>query len=122
MAFRKHYDLRVWQDGIALVKLVYGLCEHLPKDELYGLTSQLRRASVSVPVNIAEGAARNGRKEFSHYLIIARGSLSEVDTLLIICNELGYLAKEQTEPVLKQLHLLLGALGALIKQQREAVP
>ncbi len=121
MAFRKHYDLRVWQDGIALVKLVYGLCEHLPKDELYGLTSQLRRASVSVPVNIAEGAARNGREEFSHYLIIARGSLSEVDTLLIICNQLGYLAKEQTEPVLKQLHLLLGALGALIKQQREAV-
>lgn len=119
MAFRKHYDLRVWQEGIAFVKVVYALCLHLPKDELYGLTSQLRRAAVSVPVNIAEGAARNGRKEFSHYLIIARGSLSEVDTLLIICNELGYLTREQTEPVLKQLHLLLGALGALIKQQRE---
>jgi len=82
MTARRHYDLRVWQDGIALVKTIYALTAKLPREELFGLTSQMRRAAVSVPANIAEGAARSTQKEFIHFLSIARGSLSELDTLL----------------------------------------
>ena len=119
MGLRRHHDLRVWQDGIALVKAVYALTHVLPRDEQFGLISQLRRAAVSVPTNLAEGAARSSKREFTHFLTIARGSLSELDTLLILCRELGYLDAQQSDTGLKPAHLLLGALGALIKQQRE---
>lgn len=122
MPMRKHYELRVWQDGIALVKAVYQLSSRLPNEERFGLISQMRRASVSVPANIAEGAARSSKKEFAHFLIIARGSLSELDTLLILCIELAYLSKPEAETAQKQVHLLLGALGMLIKTQRDAGP
>lgn len=120
MPARRHYELRVWRDGIALTKTVYALSSKLPRDEQFGLISQMRRAAVSVPANIAEGAARGSRKEFAHFLTIARGSLSELDTLLIICGELGYLTEPELEPASKTLHLLMGALGTLIKTQRES--
>jgi len=119
MTGRRHHDLRVWQDGIALVKAIYLLSGRLPRDEQFGLTSQLRRAAVSVPTNIAEGAARSTRNEFLQFLTIARGSLSEIDTLLIVCAEVGHLSPAELEPVQKQVHSLLGGLGSLIKQQRE---
>ena len=118
MTARKHYDLRVWQDGIALVKAVYALTAKLPRDELFGLTSQMRRAAVSVPANITEGAARSTQKEFTHFLTIARGSLSELDTLLILCVEVGYFDKAAIDPIQKQVHSHLGGIGSLLKTQR----
>ena len=90
---RPHYNLEAWKESISLVKAVYVVSRSFPKDELYGLTSQMRRAAVSIPSNLAEGAARSGQKEFAQFLSIARGSLSELETQLIIAVELGYLAR-----------------------------
>ncbi len=78
-----------------LVVAVYSVTSTLPPEEKYGLTQQLQRAAVSVPANIAEGAARNGTKEFIHFLGIASGSLSELDTLIELAHKLGYL----TDPI-----------------------
>jgi four helix bundle protein len=86
-----HKDLDVWKLGIQLVKDVYATTSKFPKEEAFGLTSQLRRAAVSVPANIAEGAARNGKKEFIQFLYISLGSLSEIETLLIIAEDLNFL-------------------------------
>ena len=79
---------------MALVKDVYVLTREFPKEELYGLASQMRRAAVSIPSNLAEGAARNGAKEFVQFLGVAKGSLSELETQLLISAELGYLGRE----------------------------
>jgi len=81
---RAHKDLRVWQSAIALVEDVYRLTSTFPRDEQFGLTSQMRRAAVSVPSNIAEGSARQTTKELLHFLSIAAGSLAELDTQLRI--------------------------------------
>jgi four helix bundle protein len=85
---RHHEDLLVWQRGIALAKDVYEFTARLPKDERFGLTAQIRRCVVSVPVNIAEGAARGGTREFCRYIAIAQGSLAELDTHLVLAREL----------------------------------
>ena len=79
-----HKDLNVWQNGIELVSKVYSFTEILPKSEEFGLKSQLRRAAVSVPTNIAEGAARNHQKEFIQFCYISLGSVVEIETLLLI--------------------------------------
>ena len=91
MGSRPHYQLDAWRESITLVKQVYELTKSFPPEELYGLTNQIRRAAVSIPSNIAEGAARNGSKEFAQFLGIAKGSLSELETQLVIGRELGYL-------------------------------
>ena len=88
---RAHHNLAAWQQAIALVKAVYTLSEQFPPKEAYGLTSQMRRAAVSIPSNIAEGAAGNSSKEFAHFLTLARGSLSELETQVVISRELGYI-------------------------------
>ncbi|MBI3140663.1 MAG: four helix bundle protein [Rhodocyclales bacterium] len=90
MADRKHQDLLAWQESMLLAKFVYALTSEFPREELYGLTAQMRRAAVSVPSNIAEGAARSGKREFIHFLTLARGSLSELDTQLRIAEDLQY--------------------------------
>ncbi|MEW6354304.1 MAG: four helix bundle protein [Pseudomonadota bacterium] len=77
---RKHHELRVWQTAIMLVKEVYKITADFPRDEVYGLTSQMRRAAISIPSNISEGAARTSVKEFLQFLSVARGSLSELET------------------------------------------
>ncbi len=79
---------------MVLVKDVYTLTREFPKEEIYGLMSQMRRAAVSIPSNLAEGAARNGSKEFVQFLGVAKGSLSELETQLLISAELGYLPRE----------------------------
>lgn len=91
---RTHENLEVWKKAIDLVVEIYKLTESFPKDERFGLTSQLRRASVSIPSNIAEGAARSSEKEFLYFLSNAQGSSSEVSTQLLIGNRLGYLSDE----------------------------
>ena len=88
---RPHQKLEAWAKGIELVIAIYKNNEHFPKEERYGLTSQIRRAAVSIPANIAEGAGRHSRKEFAHFLSNSQGSASELETELIIANRLGYL-------------------------------
>ena len=114
---RKHQDLLVWQQAMVLVKLVYQLTSAFPKHELFGLTSQARCAAVSVPANIAEGAARNSQKEFLQFLIIARGSLSELDTHILIARDLGYLP--ESPEVDQQMDRVFSLLGGLINSARK---
>ena len=85
-----HKDLIVWQKSIQLVVAVYELTEQYPKSELYGLTSQMRRASVSIPSNIAEGRRRGGKKEFEHFLLIAFASGAELETQIEISKLLSF--------------------------------
>ena len=97
----KHYkELIVWQKSMDLVESVYLLTKSLPSDERYALTDQIRRAVVSIPSNIAEGHGRQTEKEYKQYLSIAKGSVSEVETQLMICVRLNYLTEQQTESVL----------------------
>ena len=105
MAQIKSYkDLLIWQKGINIVVLVYKIVESFPKEELSALSNQLKRASVSVPSNIAEGYGRNSEKSFSHFLDISRGSLFEIETQLIIAKELGIISDEILfNTILKQI-------------------
>lgn len=88
---KTHHDLDVWKKSIDLVTEIYKVTESYPKSELYGLTNQIRRCAVSIPSNIAEGAARTSIKEFSQFLSIALGSVAELETQLIVSNNLGLL-------------------------------
>src|SRR5262249_6293046 len=92
MTSRPHRMLLAWTAARALVRIIYDATYSLPKQEMYGLALQLRHSAVSVPSNLAEGAARNSQREFLHFLGIARGSLSELETQLLIAVELGYLS------------------------------
>jgi four helix bundle protein len=85
-----YQDLVAWQKGRELVLAVYGASKEWPREELYGLTSQVRRAAVAIPSNLAEGHGRSGRREFAHHASIAYGSLCELETQLMIADRLGY--------------------------------
>ena len=95
-----YQDLEVWKRSMELTEEIYRLTEHLPKEESYGLTSQMRRAAISVPSNIAEGYSRLSPKEFIRFLTISLGSKSEIQTQILICIRLGYIEKAQTERAL----------------------
>jgi len=86
-----HKDLDIWKLEIELVEKVYEITAEFPKEEIYGLTNQMRRAAVSIPSNISEGAARSSKKEFIQFLYVALGSLAELETQAIISEKLGYL-------------------------------
>lgn len=106
-----YQDLRVWQIGIDLVIDVYKTTESFPKSEVYGLSSQIRRSALSIPSNIAEGSSRKGTKEFEHFLYIAHGSLSELNTQLIIAQRIGYLSNlDIFEDKIKQLRSMISGL------------
>lgn len=92
---KSYKDLLIWKKGITIVKLVYELVKTFPQEEIYALSSQLKRASVSIPSNIAEGYGRNTDKSFNYFLDIARGSLFEIETQLLISNELGLITNEK---------------------------
>jgi four helix bundle protein len=98
-SIQSHRDLIVWQRGMELVEQVYNLSKSFPGDERFGLASQLRRAAVSVPANIAEGNARDSTKEYLHFLAIAVGSLAEVETYLDLVIRLGYGGREQVASI-----------------------
>jgi four helix bundle protein len=108
---RPHYKLAAWKSAMALVKSVYEPTRTFPPEEVYGPTAQMRRAAVSIPSNLAEGAARSGRREFAQFLSIANGSLSELETQLLIAVELGYLARNHDVfPLLEEVSRLLAGL------------
>lgn len=107
---RPHERLDVWKKAVDFVVDIYRVTDTFPKEERFGLTSQLRRDAVSVPANIAEGAARTSPKEFAHFLSNAQGSASEVETELLIANRLHYLSSSHYE----RLHDSLNALGKMM--------
>ena len=118
----RHYQLRVWQESMRLVKQVYLASDQMPERERYGLQSQIRRAVVSIPSNIAEGAARGSSVEYVRFLQIARGSLMELDTQLWLCQDLGYLSyddnlKHALESILIQLNGLINSRKARKKDK-----
>ena len=113
---QRHHDLVAWQRAVTLVKRIYEVTASLPDIEKYGLSSQMRRAAVSIPSNIAEGAARRSRKEFVQSLYVARGSLAEIETQLVLCRELGY-TKDQ-DALDQSVSELFGILGGLIRSLR----
>ena len=116
---RPHKKLDVWKESVALATDIYKLTEGFPKSEIYGLVSQMRRAAVSVPSNIAEGAARNSDKEFAQFLNIAGGSLSELDTQLEIAFNLKYISLEERDDIDRKLEHITIKLGGLITAIRK---
>ena len=125
MAIDSFRDLRVWQAGIDLVEQVYHLTETFPKQEVYGLTSQIQRAAVSIPSNIAEGHTREHSKEYLHYLSIAQSSLAELETQLEITARLKYILPEELGQILDDAASLgrqLYALRNALKKTRPPTP
>ncbi len=116
---RAHTELEAWQKGITLVTAVYEATRPFPVEERYGLTSQIRRASVSIPANIAEGAARGTKREFLQFLIIARGSISELETLLMIAKNIGVLPEDSARDLDSQCDLVSSRLSGLITSVRK---
>jgi len=112
---QSYRDLVVWQKAMEVVTEVYRVSQGFPKEEVYGLTSQLRRAAVSVPSNIAEGQGRKGAKEFQQFLAQARGSLLELETQIQIAQNLGYLQPVQVERLLQRTAEVGRMLNGLMK-------
>ncbi len=102
MSVSSYRDLKVWQAGMRLTSCVYRFTNGLPNHERYGMISQIQRAAVSVPANIAEGHARDSTRDFLRHLAFARGSLAELETLLMIADDLGYSADSETNGILQQ--------------------
>jgi four helix bundle protein len=116
MTVKSHKDLTLWKESMNLVEDIYSISKNFPKEEMYGLTSQMRRCAVSVPSNIAEGAGRKGEKEFARFLYIALGSLSELETQFEISIRLNYVPSEiQTEPIFDKIIYIRRMLSKLIK-------
>jgi four helix bundle protein len=111
-----HYDLEVWKEAMRLASDLYRQCQKFPDTERYALGRELWRSALSVPSNIAEGAARGSKPEFIRYLLIARGSLLELDTQLWLAFELGFVADRQ--PWTSAIGSLLAKLNALISAER----
>ncbi|MBI1740545.1 MAG: four helix bundle protein [Acidobacteriales bacterium] len=112
-----HRDLIAWQKAMGLVRDIYQHTGEFPKHEVYGLASQLRRAAVSVPSNLAEGANRNSRGEFHQFVGTARGSLAEVETQVEIARDLGYIPA----PVAEELLLRIEELGRILTGLRASL-
>ncbi|MBI4726083.1 four helix bundle protein [candidate division TA06 bacterium] len=112
---RAHKKLDVWKMSIQLAKAVYDLTGRYPKEEQYGIISQMRRAATSVPANIAEGAARRSTKEFVQFLSIAGGSLSELDTFLELSLALGYIKAEEKSNIDGMITNVSKTLAGLIR-------
>ena len=106
-------DLRVWQQGMDLVEQMYGVSRDFPKHEIYGLSSQMRRAAVSIPANIAEGHIRRQPRAYLNYVSIALGSLAELQTELELARRLGYISPQQHSSIETQTAALARQLQAL---------
>lgn len=122
MAIQSYRELIAWQKAMDLVESVYRVTLKFPREEIYSLTTQLRRAAISIPSNIAEGQGRNTTRDFLHFLAIALGSLKEVETQLLIAERLTYITKPITVTLLEQTtevgRLLNGLSNSLKKRIR----
>jgi four helix bundle protein len=117
---KTHKDLEVWKNSIKLITMIYSITRNFPKEELYGLTNQMRRCSVSIASNIAEGAARNSKKEFIQFLHIARGSLAELETQVIVSQNLNYLPSETLILLETEMKIVGGQLSGLLRSLKES--
>ena len=123
-AIRSFQDLQVWQKAMEVVPFAYRLAKRLPREETFALGNQIRRAAVSIPANIAEGHARHHTREFIQHLSIARGSLAELTTLLLIGEKLAYWAlaeMDELEPITRELRMLLSGLFQSLRTRSQAV-
>jgi four helix bundle protein len=112
---QSYQDLKVWQAGMSLAEGCYRLTGQFPKAEIYGMTSQIRRASTSIPANIAEGYGRESRAEYIRFLRIAQGSLKELETFLLLSMRVGYTTQDPVQPLISQCEVLGKMLRALIR-------
>lgn len=113
-------DLIVWQKAIDTVVMIYGLTKSFPRDEIYGLTSQIRRAAISIPSNIAEGHGRDSTKEFLYHLSIAYGSLCEVQTQGLIARRLNYITQQEfgdLNQTVNEIGRMINGLRNKLKQE-----
>jgi len=115
MTDKPHKKLDAWKYSFEFVKDIYRVTETLPANEKFGLASQMRRAAVSIPSNIAEGAGRKSKKEFINFLSIALGSMSELDTLLLLAKELGFVESVSVEILLNKLDIIGKLIFGLMK-------
>ncbi len=115
MSIQSYQDLRVWQEAMALAETVYRMTKRFPKDELFGLTSQMRRASVSIPANIAEGYGREITGAYIQFLRVSQGSLKELETHALLANRVGILAELDMKMVLSSAEATGKMLRALIR-------
>ena len=121
-SINSYRDLRVWQDALALAEACYGITSQFPREEMFGQTSQIRRAATSVAANIAEGHGREGAASFVSFLRIAQGSLKELETHLILSQRVGLTPAEAVAPLLDRCEILGKRLRALIRSlQRKKV-
>ncbi len=114
---RTHKDLDVWNKAMELAGEVYSVTRQFPREEVYGLTSQTRRAAVSIPSNIAEGAARNSRKEFIQFLHVALGSVAELETQLILATQMGFIHNNSIFNRIEQVRKMLLGLLRFLKRK-----
>lgn len=119
---KSYRDLSVWQAGRALVKHVYLATRAFPKEEMYGLTQQVRRAAVSIPSNIAEGHGRGSTRDYLRYLSIAMGSIAEVETQLLLASDLGFLKQDELERLIGLLDEIGKMLRGLQKSLQAKLP
>jgi four helix bundle protein len=118
-------DLRVWDEAMTLSEMVYDVTSRFPSDERFGLVSQMRRASVSVPSCIAEGNARGSTKDYLRFLSMAKGSLAELQTQLLLCGRLGFLDRVPLDQVLDRLNsvvCMLHSLRSALRSRLAAMP
>lgn len=113
---RPHKKLLLWQEAMDLVTEIYGLTNRFPREEEFGLKSQLRRASVSIPSNISEGLTRKSDADKKHFLVIANGSLSEIDTQLEIALRLKYIEEQDFEMIQNRIVMVHKLLSGLIRK------
>jgi len=116
-ALQTHKDLDVWKEAMKLAKQMYLVTAKFPKEETYGLVSQIRRSAISIPSNIAEGAARNSTKEFIQFLYVSLGSLSELETQLLISKEIGIIENLKFEDTIEHIRKMLIGLIKYLKRR-----
>ena len=116
MPIKTYRDLNIWNAGIALVKEIYNCTEKFPKHEIYGLVSQMRRAAISIPSNVAEGFRRYHNKEYRQFLNVALGSCAELETQIIIAMELNYIQKSKEMELLENSDHICRMISNLIKK------
>lgn len=119
---KTHKDLLVWKKSIDLVEQIYKFTKQFPKEELYGITNQMRRCAVSIPANIAEGSGRKNKAEFIQFLHIALGSASELETHLIISQRLGFLSSNSYDEIMNVLNEIIKMICGLINSLNSLNP